>query len=328
MQPAPTVEDYGGRTLPNGIAFNGWTFETSEGSIASAAELAELKRKMTEAAATNEALPKLPEAIFANNRLVMTHVASKQSLTFDAEGCLTDWLKNSLKHGAGGLTIPAASLGSWKEKVQQQTGDSTRPDWDWTFTNSYSGIGADADGGPLAWAKHGGDGIDMQLLRKREPILFFADLPFYTDDLHDNGLSETRLRIRVMPSCFFVLLRHYLRVDGSLIRQRDARFFVRFSGGGGGPPKLIRLLRLGTCALPPLPTAPPEDGPRSPGGTLVEGGTMDTPRPNGVPGAQPLAILPDEQTAADKLGSLPAEMEIVEELTLEGAASVGSMTIS
>ena len=64
MQPAPTVEDYGGRTLPNGIAFNGWTFETSEGSIASAAELAELKRKMTEAAATNEA----PQAAGGNLR--------------------------------------------------------------------------------------------------------------------------------------------------------------------------------------------------------------------------------------------------------------------
>ena len=55
----------------------------------------------------------------------------------------------------------------------------------------------------------------MALLRKREPILFFADRTFYTDDLHDNGVSEARLRVRVMPSCFFVLLRHWLRVDGS-----------------------------------------------------------------------------------------------------------------
>ena len=44
------------------------------------------------------------------------------------------------------------------------------------------------------------------------PILHFVDLTLYEDDLGDNGESVVRLRMRVMPSCFLLLLRHALRV--------------------------------------------------------------------------------------------------------------------
>lgn len=33
------------------------------------------------------------------------------------------------------------------------------------------------------------------------------------------------LQIRVMPKCWFVLLRFWLRVDGTIIRIREARYF-------------------------------------------------------------------------------------------------------
>ena len=318
-QPAagPTAEDYGGQTLANGIRLHGWRFESNEGPIASAGELKELRARLQEGASTEEHLPKLPEAIFNKNTLVMRHEASGAKLSFNAEGALLHWLTNSLAHGASGLTVPAAHLGSWKEKVQQQTqqtGDAGRRDWDWTYSNEYSGVGADAAGGPLPWSPHRGAGIDMALLRKREPILFFADLPLYQDDLHDNGASEARLRIRVMPSCFFVLLRHWLRVDGMLVRQHDARFFTRFGTTAASPPSpLIRLLRRGSAPLQPLP-APPEP---EADGRLVEGGAEDTPRPPFVRRAD---LLPDEQATAAILEELPAEVEVVEELPLTAQA--------
>ena len=315
----PTAEDFGGVTLPNGIRFNGWRIETTEGPIASTAALQELRTRLQGKAQTEEKLPKLPEAVFPKNKLELKHEATGQTLSFDAEGALLQWLKNSLVHGSSGLTVPAAALGSWKDKVQEQaqkTGETVRRDWDWTYASDYTGIGADAHGAPLAWGAHAGAGIDMALLRKREPILFFADLPFYSDDLHDNGASESRVRIRVMPSCFFVLLRHWLRIDGTLIRQYDARYFVRFASGrpgGAASNALIRHLRLGSAPLPPLPTAPPDDE-----GRLVEGGSMDTPRPPFVP---PPAVLPDEQVSAERLAALPAESETVEELALAPAPS-------
>ena len=340
----PAAEDFGGQTLPNGIRLHGWRFESSEGPIASSGELKQLRARLQEGAKTDENLPKLPEAIFLKNTLVVAHEASGARLSFDAEGALLHWLRNSLVHGAGGLTVPAAHLGSWKEKVleqAQQTGDAGRRDWDWTYSTEYAGLGADAGGRPLAWSAHRGGGIDMALLRRREPILFFADLPLYQDDLHDNGASEARLRIRVMPSCFFVLLRHWLRVDGMLIRQHDARFFTRFAtaavppgagGGGAGesqppppPPPLIRLLRRGAAPLPPLPAAPPES---ELGGRLVEGGAEDTPRPPFVRRAD---LLPDEQASADMLAELTAEVEVEEELplTAQGVAEgVAALDVS
>ena len=320
---APIVpEDFGGESLENGIRMHGWKFETSEGAIVNTAELASLKKRLHEQAGTDDPLPRLPEAVFGKNSLKMTHEPSGYTLSFDAEGALVEWLRNSLKEGAGGLTVPLANVGSWKDKVQQQDEESKRPDWDWTYSTSYSGVGADVNDEPLPWAAHSGAGIDMALLRRRDPILFFADLPLYQDDLHDNGHTECRLRVRVMPTCFFVLLRHFLRVDGLLIRQRDTRIFCKWGGGGGGggvavsadsirssvvspPTTLLRMLRAGKCDLPPLPLDPQE-------GRLVDGGSEDTPRPP-ILGT---SILPDEQVAAQRLESLPPEYETVEELAL------------
>ena len=76
----------------------------------------------------------------------------------------------------------------------------------------------------------------MDLLRRRDvPIMHFVDLPLYEDDLGDNGDSVMRLRLRVMPSCFLLLLRHALRVDGLLIRHHETRIFHKF-----GLPHVLR----------------------------------------------------------------------------------------
>ncbi|KAJ1436703.1 TIP41-like family-domain-containing protein, partial [Ochromonadaceae sp. CCMP2298] len=73
------------------------------------------------------------------------------------------------------------------------------------------------------------------LLRQRdEPILFFDEFILYKDDLEDCGDVEFDVKLRVMPSCWFLLSRHYLRVDGSLTRCRETRMFHRFTGGKGG----------------------------------------------------------------------------------------------
>ena len=333
----PTAEDFGGTTLPNGIRFHGWRIETAEGPIASAAELKVLKQRLVDCTSTDAPLPKLPEAIFAANKLSMTHEASGAQISFDAEGALTQWLQNSLANGASGLTVPAAALGSWKEKVEKQTqktGDVGRREWDWTYTSEYAGKGTAADGAPLGWAAHAGAGIDMALLRKREPILFYAELPLYESDLCDSGASESRVRIRVMPSCLFILLRHWLRIDGVLIKQYDARFFVRFDRGGGveDTPRpgagvsspaatLIRLRRLAQAPLPPLPKELPEDD----AGRMGGGGVEDTPRP---PVMIPPAFVPNEQASSEKLAAITPEHEITEELVLGAATSGGLAGLS
>ena len=44
----------------------------------------------------------------------------------------------------------------------------------------------------------------------------------------DNGCSEIKVKIRVMPTCFLVLLRHFLYVDRVVARSQETRFFHVF----------------------------------------------------------------------------------------------------
>ena len=147
------------------------------------------------------------------------------------------------------------------------------------------------------WKEHKGSGFDMALLRRRDvPILHYVDFPLYEDELDDNGSSVVRLRLRVMPSCFLVLLRHALRVDGVLIRHYDTRYFHKF-----GTPHLLRDRRLAEAPLAPL---------RKPGNP-EDAASFTAPAP-----ALSSASVPDERQAAEKLALLPPKSESIEELLL------------
>lgn len=71
-------------------------------------------------------------------------------------------------------------------------------------------------------------GIDRNLLATREDILFYDECLLYQDDLEDCGEITVDVKLRVMPSCWFVLQRAFLRVDGSILHIRDTRIFHRF----------------------------------------------------------------------------------------------------
>jgi type 2A phosphatase activator TIP41 len=60
---------------------------------------------------------------------------------------------------------------------------------------------------------------------ERDPILFFDELTLYESELDDNGESSVTLKIRVMPKCWFVLMRFWMRCDGVRVRLRETRFF-------------------------------------------------------------------------------------------------------
>ena len=99
----------------------------------------------------------------------------------------------------------------------------------------------------------------MALLTARDPILFYAEVPLYESELDDNGSSQLSVKVttsvrlqgqemglrrdsavsvqcwshlagavvqvRVMPGCWYVLLRFFLRVDSTLVRLRETRLF-------------------------------------------------------------------------------------------------------
>lgn len=105
--------------------------------------------------------------------------------------------------------------------------------------NARTQAAAELDGRAAPQASHGAAGLplwqstDCQadralLLSRDEPILFFAEVPLYESELDDNGCSQLVAKVRVMPRCWLVLLRFWLRVDGSLVRLRETRLFCRF----------------------------------------------------------------------------------------------------
>ena len=66
--------------------------------------------------------------------------------------------------------------------------------------------------------------LDLEKLKRQEPILFYDEFTLYEDELADNGMSTLNLKVRCMPSGFFILLRFFMRVDGVLVRCFDTRY--------------------------------------------------------------------------------------------------------
>ncbi|KAI9017141.1 TIP41-like family-domain-containing protein [Gaertneriomyces semiglobifer] len=190
-----------------GIEVHGWTITTRKAPILNSAELD----------AASEILPiPLPEMLFGNNTLTLSRPPLKVS--FSAVSALK--LVN-----ASTPSIQVSHAHHWTEKTEKY---STIKPFDWTYSTEYKG---DSEG--PEW-KEGGE-VDYDRLKTREQILFWDEVVLFEDELADNGTALLTLRIRVMPSCFLVLLRFFLRVDQVLFRIHDTRLYHQF-----GTSKLVR----------------------------------------------------------------------------------------
>ena len=71
--------------------------------------------------------------------------------------------------------------------------------------------------------------IDMELLQDTaQPIRHFLAAPLMEDDLEDCGTSQVQIKFRAMPTCWFVLLRQFIRVDRVRASIKDVRWFHKF----------------------------------------------------------------------------------------------------
>lgn len=69
------------------------------------------------------------------------------------------------------------------------------------------------------------EGIDYSRLKEQERIYFYDDVILFEHELADNGTAMLSVKIRVMTSGFFILLRFFLRVDSVIIRMNDTRIY-------------------------------------------------------------------------------------------------------
>ncbi|KAJ3836444.1 type 2A phosphatase activator TIP41 [Lentinula raphanica] len=158
---------------------------------------------------------------------------------FDTLHALLNVKKGELEPGDGGVKVGYA-----EEWLKSRTGPSpllpmpktvpTKP-YDWTYTTTYCGHSPSHPSSttitspPNQWTTaDSGDTkhqIPLAELTRPDPILFYAEIPLFEDELHDNGSSALLVRIRVMPTCIFILSRFTLRVDGVLFRTYDTRLY-------------------------------------------------------------------------------------------------------
>jgi len=113
--------------------------------------------------------------------------------------------------------------------------------YDWTYSSPYAGtivIAADGEeetsdattiNNRQMWMPLSRSHIPLRLLRDdTQPILLYDDVHLYEDDLHDNGDVSLNVKIRVMPGCWYVLQRLFVRVDRVCVRCREVRYFCSF----------------------------------------------------------------------------------------------------
>ncbi|KAJ2950617.1 hypothetical protein O0L34_g8872 [Tuta absoluta] len=155
-------------------------------------------------------IPHFPDMVFPKNTLSLTH-SSGNKINFNPLDALR----------LVACTVDAIEV-SCAEAWQESRPDALRmkKNFDWTFTTDYKGsLSKDIRVEPTD------ETINFELLKTKDQILFYHDLTLFEDELHDHGVSKLSVKIRVMPTYWYVLLRYFLRVDDVLVRSNETRMF-------------------------------------------------------------------------------------------------------
>ncbi|KAK4739947.1 hypothetical protein R3W88_003644 [Solanum pinnatisectum] len=218
----------GAEPLPDGrsgLRIHGWEIESRKRSILTSLQLQQWEEELQTS--------HLPEMVFGDNSLVLKHVNTSTKIHFNALDALVGWKHEALPP----VEVPAAAKWKFRSKPLQQV----VLDYDYTFTTPYNGSEtvernaeyvrglSNESSCSLHW-EDCIDKIDLVALASKEPILFYDEIILYEDELADNGISLLTVKVRVMPSGWFLLLRFWLRVDGVLMRLRDTRLHCLFEG--------------------------------------------------------------------------------------------------
>ncbi|KAK3692698.1 TIP41-like family-domain-containing protein [Podospora appendiculata] len=178
----------------------------------------------------------VPEMIFGDNLLSVTHVPTGWSIAFTAEPAL------DLVDKTGERMLRVAYAGEWsssRERTSAGISEVVKP-YDWSYTTSYRGTETETE---TATETPSGETrrtrrklahspatppIPLELLRRRDPILFHDEVVLYESELDDNGISVLTVKVRVMEHRMLLLCRLFMRLDNVLVRVRDTRVYVDF----------------------------------------------------------------------------------------------------
>jgi len=204
-----------------GVEIGNWKILCGKNTILNTEEL--------ETFSTDLHMKNLPEMVFGKNYVNLIHKSgfSISLNTFDALKAVNnntelpkvafakDWLSSKQS------TLQENSLSADINKLVYE--------YDWTYTSDYNGtIRNENDTTEFGKPQTTTDKIDTDMLKKPDPILFYGDIHLFEDELADNGTALFTVKVRVMPQCFFVLMRYWLRIDHVMFRVNDTRLFHEF----------------------------------------------------------------------------------------------------
>lgn len=231
-----------------GISVAGFDIGTSQGPIADEAWYKQ-HGAMLEELAQSRSIPRprrkicLPEMVFPT-----AHVAMEGHgvwFSWDALDALEAWARahheiaihSRISHN-GVSVMRARDAKLWDEKRKHGNKDekvSSVFHYDWTYSTPFAGK---HEGG--RWKELPESGMNVALLTDTSvPILFFDEIILFEDDLHDNGQVQYSIKLRVMPTCSYVLARLWVRVDNIILRVRETRILFAF-GDGSQKPEIYR----------------------------------------------------------------------------------------
>uniref|UniRef100_A0A674MGQ7 TIP41-like protein n=1 Tax=Takifugu rubripes TaxID=31033 RepID=A0A674MGQ7_TAKRU len=201
-----TMMPHGFKSSKQDFTFGPWKVTASTNHI--------MKSKDIERLADEMNMPSLPEMLFGDNVLRIIHTDG-YGIEFNAIDALK--IVNKMEHA-----VKVACAQEWQEsRMDSEHSKEVLKPYDWTYTTDYRGtlIGEDMQIQVTKTTER----IDLEKLKAREQIMFFDEVLLFEDELHDHGVSMLSVKIRVMPTSFFLLLRFFLRVDRVLIRINDTR---------------------------------------------------------------------------------------------------------
>ena len=132
----------------------------------------------------------MPEMIFGDNAVWVTHAPTGWTLGFSAAPALDAVDKTGEK------MLKVAYARDWestREGTTRGIKEVVKP-YDWSYSTEYDGtvepgsLPADGDGARLGPAREG-QAIPLELLKRRDPMLFFDEVVLYESELDDNGIS-------------------------------------------------------------------------------------------------------------------------------------------
>lgn len=220
----------------------GWTIECTVGSMADCEGLANSERIT--------GVRPLPDMFFQNSvlhlsfgniKIVLNAMGavtntllevSADNLDALRRGCANMFLNPEMRSSClGGSQVQQAKI--WKASSSHIPIEVLQYAHDWTYTTLYWGeilVDGDCIIDDGLGNTCNDDFLPLSLLTDCTiPLVTFKEIDFWEDELDDNGFSRMNVKLRVMSTFWYVLMKFELRVDGVLkSRSIETRIFHEF----------------------------------------------------------------------------------------------------